>query len=339
MSDRQVYASHSMPPKFDLASEQPRRESLVEQRLEHQIGPNTGPRIELHPPSPSQVNTVAMHQDQPALHAPHPPPRSSSPLPQVSQHQYHYQQPHGPNQQSRSTTTTTVTRTTTSALAGHDVDGAPLPNTLTMQNNVTERATSPVVRVMSVSPRPLAKPAAALASEIVDDDKTQVKIHGRSYSPYQVPQKIDLAQEQRIQQVQRMNSPSPRPNSRASSTRSRIAAEDLLANEAQLMRDIEELENKPYNVQHLYVEPNRQPSPASAGNNYYGQPETLNTAVMRSPSREIDNKSPLPFAFDNFTTKGVRGNIATVGAVEPDRPRAPIYPIVRRSPTPTLTRY
>lgn len=130
-------------------------------------------------------------------------------------------------------------------------------------------------------------------------------LHQRPYSPFIVPSKIDLTEEQRRSKRQQDHVPSPRPHSRASSTRSTY--EDLVDKEAKLLQEIEEMERKPFNPQKMVAEREQ----------WYPEGNS---------KREIDNKSPLPFSFDNLTTKGVRGNIATAAAI--DRPRPPIYPIV-----------
>lgn len=147
----------------------------------------------------------------------------------------------------------------------------------------------------------------------------------RPYSAYQVPPKINLLSEHEAIQAQWLNSNLlSRPASRASSTRAATIERDLLDNEAKLIKDIEEMERKPYSPQQMIVDRHERETPSF--NQWY--------MTDRGDPRHVDNKSPLPFAFDNFSTKGVRGNISSVGAVEPDRPRPPIYPIVRRSPTP-----
>lgn len=212
------------------------------------------------------------------------------------------------------------------------------------------------------------------------------KPDSRIFASYPMPAKIDLINERprRESLVEQQlankivtvieNEPSPRSNSRASSTKSTSA--DLMDKEAKLLHEIEEMEKKPYNPQRMVVEreqwfeyPEGRPYdrqltdskrrvkdfcslPSHMYNNRgthiheenlpvcrSPQPEgNMRTTIIRSSKREIDNKSPLPFAFDNFSTKGVRGNIASVGAIEPDRPRAPIYPIMKRSPSPNMSR-
>lgn len=175
--------------------------------------------------------------------------------------------------------------------------------------------------------------------------KLAAEIHSfqaRPYSPYQAPPKIDLSSEQEAIQAQWLNSNlGSRPTSRASSTRAATIERDLLENEAKLFREIEEMERKPYSPQQLLVDREDLIRSVEGKSPLLGQvtgqrsatsSPSIHTAIIRQPRREVDNKSPLPFSFDNFTTKGVRGNIATVGAVEPDRPQLPIYPIVRRGP-------
>lgn len=174
--------------------------------------------------------------------------------------------------------------------------------------------------------------------------------HGRMFASYPVPAKIDLLNERprreslveqqlenkignltsQHQEIQR--DPSPRPNSRCASVVS-----DLLEKEAKLMQEIEEIERKPYNPQTMVVVL-KPPSSTSPTPSSTGQPGTIHTTIIRSPRGrdEIDNRSPLPIAFDNLSTKGVRGNIASIGAIEPDRPRPPIYPIMKRSPSPQM---
>lgn len=229
--------------------------------------------------------------------------------------------------------------------------------------------------------RTISNNKAVLAAELAEKEAKLLReisaLHQRPYSPYQTPAKIDLTSEQWNSQQQSRNAPDPasRPNSRASN-KSINTGQDLLEKEARLLREIEEIESKPYNPQTMIVEreqwfeyPENRPQerhlteskrrvrdfcsmpPGLCQDRHIheenlhprpGQvtatPESIHTTIIRSPKREIDNKSPLPFAFDNFTTKGVRGNIASVGAVEPDRPRPPIFPIVKRSPSPNVAR-
>lgn len=239
------------------------------------------------------------------------------------------------------------------------------------------RQYGPKITTNATLTKTIADNKARLATELADKEaKLMAEItalHQRPYSPFQVPSKIDLTNDQRANQQQQENAPSPRPYSRASSTKSTSA--DLMDKEAKLMQEIEEMEKKPYNPQRMVVEreqwyeyPEGRPYDrqltdskrrvkdfCSLPSHMYSNQGThiheenlpvgrssgsgsMHTTIIRSPRREIDNSSPLPFAFDNFSTKGVRGNIASVGAIEPDRPRPPIYPIIKRTPSPNMAR-
>lgn len=129
-----------------------------------------------------------------------------------------------------------------------------------------------------------------------------------------------------------------RPASRASSTRSTTEA-DVLEKAAKLLQDAEELERKPLKTQQILIEGGaRGDTQSSTFSSGQQEVNSIHTAVINVPNYEVDNKSPLPFAFDNFSTLGVRGNIASVGAAEPDSPYPPIFPQVKRTPSPTSRR-
>lgn len=336
--DGRIFASYPMPAKIDLLKEAPRRESLVEQQLSRQIETSLGPpRIEIS--QEAGLNLQAGHSPQAYRN-------EQRTLDQQVQQQ-HLPQTHGQLNQvasSRVETMTAISKPQQSAVGSKNLNNA------------------------AILAAELAAKEAKLMAEIT-------AFHQRPYSPFQVPDKIDLTSEQREVQKQYQNAPSPRCNSRASS--SRCTSTDLLDKEAKLLREIEEIGRKPFNPQTMVVEkeqwyeyPEGKPNdrhlteskrrikdfcsipqemypegglhihednlPASS----LGRPSSaigsMHTTIIRSPKREIDNKSPLPFAFDNFTTKGVRGNIASVGAIEPDRPRPPIYPIIKRTPSPNI---
>lgn len=132
--------------------------------------------------------------------------------------------------------------------------------------------------------------------------------------------------------------PPSRPTSRASSTRSTTEA-DVLEKAAKLLQDAEELERKPLNTQRILIEAGARggkQSPTSSARQQ--EINSIHTAVIKVPNYEVDNKSPLPFAYDNFSTLGVRGNIASVGAAEPESPYPPIFPQIKRTPSPTNRR-
>lgn len=133
-------------------------------------------------------------------------------------------------------------------------------------------------------------------------------------------------------------SPSPRPNSRASSSSKSTVEEDLLDKAEKLLRDVQEIQQKPIKTHQILREAGSETG--AGGSTTMRQPtvsnaEEVQTTMIRVPRGEINNKSPLPFAYDNFSTLGIRGNIASVGAAEPETPYPPIFPtIVKTSPSP-----
>jgi hypothetical protein len=407
--DSRIFASYPMPAKIDLINERPRRESQIERQLEDKIGQisastpmeNSVPKITVT----EQYNTIVTtnthngfeqhHLQQPGWqetrnmeHLEGHSPTNRREIKEtriiINQHSapivmnenfverkeiksetdenrqfdrqstvYSQQQ----QQQQQQTVNTHQTATTTNQSSSQQLPSLNMALNKTISNN------------KAILEAELAEKEAKLMKEIS-------ALHQRPYSPYQTPAKIDLTSEQWISQQQHRNAPqmSSRPNSRASNKSN--PAQDLLEKEAKLLKEIEEIESKPFNPQTMIVEreqwyeyPENRPHdrhlteskrrvrdfcsmpPGLCQDRHIheenlpprpGQvsitPESIHTTIIRSPKREIDNKSPLPFAFDNFTTKGVRGNIASVGAVEPERPPPPIFPIVKRSPSPNVAR-
>lgn len=357
--DGRVFASYPMPAKIDLIQERPRRESLIERQLEHSIG-QPAPNIQVTEVKTVETTYTTQQQDDGAnTQQQQFGVRQAAGSPSSFNHQTNQQQ-----QQQQETI-----RQSQSPAAGRMPSKSPQQNQAEQNQRVGNRATG--VRMpdnAAILAADLAQKEAKLMAEIQS-------LHQRPYSPFQVPSKIDLTQESRKLQLQQEHAPSPRPYSRASSTRS--TCDDLLDKEAKLLQEIEEMERKPFNPQRMVVEreqwfeyPQGQPTDrqlldskrrvkdfcSMPSHMYQGQgthiheenlptssigrptsaASNVHTTIIRSPRREVDNKSPLPFAFDNFTTKGVRGNIASAGAIEPDRPRPPIYPIMKRSVTDSL---
>lgn len=143
--------------------------------------------------------------------------------------------------------------------------------------------------------------------------------------PRREPQARVVKKDQRW--VKECLSPSTsRPTSRASSTKSTTEA-DLLEKASKLLLDVEEIEKKQLNQQQILIEGGvrKVDSPVSEA------PSSIHTAIIKVPRGEINNKSPLPFSYDNFSTLGVRGNIASVGAAEPEAPYPPIFPTIKRT--------
>lgn len=369
--DSRIFASYPMPAKIDLINEKPRRESLVEQQLANKI--NSGshgselPKIEITERSftstqnysgvpETGINTQNFNESRNVYH-------HQTVTNSFSNH------PTGQQligQQAQS--------------AGQQINNQQIYNPTYGTSNQAQQNTRTITSNATLA-KTIANNKAVLAAELADKEaKLMAEItalHQRPYSPFQMPSKIDLTNDQRANLQQQENAPSPRPYSRASSTKSTSA--DLMDKEAKLLQEIEEMEKKPYNPQRMVVEreqwyeyPEGRPNdrhltdskrrvkdfcslpshmynnrgthiheenlPISTLGHNSAHGGSIHTTIIRSPKREIDNKSPLPFAFDNFSTKGVRGNIASVGAIEPDRPRPPIYPIIKRTPSPNMAR-
>lgn len=76
---------------------------------------------------------------------------------------------------------------------------------------------------------------------------------------------------------------------------------------------------------------NKLMSDGSSSNDNRDYSHSANSIFMHKDSQGfIDNRAPLPFAFDNLSTGGIKGNIATVGAVTPDKPYPPFAKSVRK---------
>lgn len=129
-----------------------------------------------------------------------------------------------------------------------------------------------------------------------------------------------------------------RPNSRASSARSATTEADILEKAAKLLEDAEELERKEIIDEPIVLDPKGEQRPASGTSSPANtlSRRGVKSAIISVPSRDIDNKSPLPFSYDNFSTLGVRGNIASVGAAKPDKPYPPIFPQLKRTQSPLI---
>lgn len=394
--DSRVFASYPMPAKIDLINERPRRESLLEQQLGNKIGQPQVPKIEVSDQQPLQQQQQMQHQfnnswnqqrQQQQQHENQTSIRTNQQPVQHNKNYYYHEQQIINNsivepvqqafnnqqmvqQNNQPQFVPNQTSQNQASVVASDNTIANAPNLTVTTTTTTTTTTSKKEQQAAIFAAELADKEAKLMAEIN-------ALHARPYSPFQVPDKIDLTNESRISQQQYQHAPSPRPFSRASSTKSTSA--DLMDKEAKLLQEIEEMEKKPYNPQTMIVEreqwfeyPEGKPYdkhltdskrrvkdfcslpshmypkqgayvhedniPASTLSRPSSSASSIHTTIIRSPIREVDNKSPLPFAFDNFSTKGVRGNLASVGAIEPDRPRPPIYPIIKRTPSPNMAR-
>lgn len=333
--DANNYAAHTKPPKINLLNEKPRRESLVEQQLatsivrpggssfgvQQQVGfSNSGGQQASDVRSQqflSTTNNQWSYIDEPSqpYQVGRPSgmeygaqPKLSIQRQQESAWQNSYQQPQqqaGPFNSGQHLTRTTV--------------------------ETTAKQTSTY---------------ADLAAELAEKEaklKREIAYFNQHQGPWSRPRQTREPRQEPAARVMRndqrwirecQSGSSSRPTSRASSTRSTTEA-DLMEKASKLLQDVEEFERKPLNTQQILIETG---SRRSIDRDQQPGASSLHTAIINVPNYEPDNKSPLPFAFDNFSTLGVRGNIASVGAAEPDKPYPPIFPTIKRTPSPTTNK-
>lgn len=134
--------------------------------------------------------------------------------------------------------------------------------------------------------------------------------------------------------------PPTRSVSRLSNKTSENTNEDLQRKKERLFADIQEIMNMKYKPQTMVLEPKSNKIKPIDYDSNKGSVEvdarrqnnnsSLYTLLLTVPDVEINNKTSLPISFDNLSTKGIRGNIASVGAIEPETPYTPIYPIMKQ---------
>lgn len=308
-----TYGVHQKPPKINLINERPRRESLLDQHLSSAI---------VRPLPPYNQPESAPYNNSNTQHG------------------------------SQLYTTVRVTNNTANDLTGSSSGLYPTAST-TRYNYVSSGGESysghqvGSSRVASGSkPDPVRDEFpdfASLEAELAAKEvalKREIASHNQYNSPWSRPRQIREPRREPQASVRRNDQrwvkecptpPTSRPTSRASSTRSTTEA-DLMEKAAKLLQDVEEMEKKPLNEQQIVIEGGIR-KPESVNSARVG-PSSVHTAIITVPRREINNKSPLPFSYDNFSTLGVRGNIASVGAAEPDKPYPPIFPTIKRTPSP-----
>lgn len=295
-----AYARYHRPAKINLINERPRRESLVEQQLSTNLS-RPDFLLDVQQPNPSWFEA---------------PSQTSMPT-EVTSTSRGYQ-----SSQQTSSMFAPADRTTRGLGYG------PSPGeTTTRQNQFAELEND------------LAQREARLKREIAHLNQ-QLSPWARPRQirePRREPEPRSSRSQQRWVKECPSSSSSPRPNSRASSTRSNTEA-DLMDKAAKLVQTAEELEKKPLKTQMILIENGArrqmESSPTRAATTTTNSSGSIHTAVIKVPNHEVDNKSPLPVAFDNFSTLGVRGNLASIGAAPPDTPYAPIFPVVKRTPSP-----
>lgn len=311
--DGRVYVASMKPPKINLLSGEPRRESLIEEQLTSSI---VRPDLQ----QPQQATWVQQPIRSQGLQSSdsgwHPYGQNGSIRVSYTMTQPHLSQSEPMPGYSQTSRTTYSTQT----------------RTIKEQTRDGSEANNMGLKEISELSRTLAEKEAALKREIayVNQYKNpwvpkQVRDPRREPPPRVMQEKVW------VKEVS--SSPSSRPTSRASSTRSTTEA-DLLDKAAKLLLDVEEIEKKPIATEPIIINSRGNSRTASSPGPTSPSASGIQTAIIKVPIKEIDNKSPLPFAYDNFSTLGVRGNIASVGAAEPEKPYAPIFPMIKRSPSP-----
>lgn len=315
-----AYGTYPKPPKINLINEEPRRESVIEQQLRSTI-----------------IRPVFSHQSNNQQQVDH---REQQVFTNRSQG----------NSQNFGIKNNSYSSTTSNAA---NVWNNPVPSGSGFRSmNVVQQPSSRTINTTIV--KTSSNSDGRLTYESLESDlaakeaklKKEMAYLNQYQNPWSRPMQIREPRREHSGGVIRRDpkwirecpsSPSSRPTSRASSTRSTTEA-DLLEKAAQLLKDVEELERKPLNKQQILIETGGRIRQQENPSNYGQNVNSVQTAVIKVPSGEINNKSPLPFAFDNFSTLGVRGNIASFGAAEPDTPYPPIFPTIKRTPSPANRR-
>lgn len=321
ISKSRAYGIAPKPPKIDLINERPRRESLIERQLTTSI---VRPELDFE----QQFNYINNS--------------NRNNLQQQVYEQFNQVAPRGTGE-IRPQIVTTQRREV--RVENTFIDSPPpylKPSSSSETATSSRRYTN---NEASVSPS-----YDELVNNLAEEEdklKKEVAYMNRHLSPWarprqvREPRKEPQARSPRGEQRWMKECPSgsnSRPTSRASSTRSNVEA-DLMEKASKLLQDVEELEKKPFNSQQVLIESG---ASSRSGSEKPKSPlddmSSIHTAIIKVPKREIDNKSPLPFSYDNFSTLGVRGNIASVGAAEPEKPYAPIFPVIRRNMSQTSKR-
>lgn len=311
--DNGAYGQYHKPPKINLLNEQPRRESVVERQLACNL---------------ARTDMV-------------------QPMQQVQQQvNFDLGSGHGYGSQSHTRDDLlgpldqAIRDYTSTDVGFNDTGTRRVIRSVTASTTTTNRMRQQLDRTPAQElANDLAQKEAMTRRQIAYMNQHQMNPWAR---PPQVRQPRQEPQTRAVKGQQRWvkecpNSPSvSRPTSRASSTRSNTEAE-LLEKTAKLLQDAEEMEHKPLKTQEILIENGVRSEETS--NSPAGGVSSIHTAVIKVPNTEIDNKSPLPFAYDNLSTLGVRGNIASVGAAPPESPYPPIFPVVKRTLSPTNRMY
>ena len=325
-----LYGVHQKPPKINLISEKPRRESLVERELSCKLA-----RTDTGPPTQQvqqQVNFDISHD-----------------LGRSSQAHYAHDNFGNLNTFDRAGNQTGYTTTSVS----YDASRPGTSTTTTTTRTVRTQQQQQQQQQQPTAAAPSRVDSIQAYTELVNDLaakeaklRREMAYLNQQLSPWSRPRQVRAPRQEPDQRSARSQQrwvkecpssrSSSRPTSRASSTRSNTEA-DLMEKSAKLLQDAVEIERKPLKKQEILIESGARRT--EEVNSPSGGVSSIHTAIITVPKTEIDNKSPLPFAYDNFSTLGVRGNIASVGAAPPETPYPPIYPVVKRTPSPANRMY
>lgn len=332
--DSNTYAAHYRPPKINLLNEKPRRESVIERQLTEAVTrPTTS--YDYTPSDQQQVRAGKQQvygQGSQCVIA-------------------------GSNMDDRSNYRSSRNYSGSSQVAfSPDSSSALIDYSPSLDLHYTERAapkTTKTTTTRAITTTAIARNfESGLNYQELEAELEEKKVRlqrelaylNQHQSPWSRPRQIREPRREPPRGIIRRDqkwskecpsAPISRPSSRASSTRS-TTEEDLLKRVEGLLQDAEEMEKKPLKKQQILIESGARKHQSTSSREQDPQDiGSVHTAIIKVPKVEVNNKSPLPFAYDNFSTLGVRGNIASVGAAEPDAPYPPIYPTIKRTPSPS----
>lgn len=321
------FSAYPKPPKIDLLQERPRRESLDHQLTTTIVRPSFSGQSTSQRSQYIQNNTQQVNRSQ-AL---------DDILDEVERLQCTSRQTNNPTIRSQTVTTTSTYRSMGSNSVGPSSNNSALrqptnyhrPKTPTNLSS-TKTFEEPLLDVV----HELTEKETNLRREIayMNQYKNQWSLPRPTHKPRREPPPRQSRGRQSAWIKECPSGPTSRPTSRASSTRSTNTEADLMEKAAQLLEAAQELERQPLKQQAIVINHGKEPRPSPSPVPGLGDEHI---ALINVPDKEVDNKSPLPFSYDNFSTLGVRGNIASVGAAEPDSPYPPIFPVIKRTPSPT----
>lgn len=328
--DGSAYAAYSRPPKINLLDEKPRRESVIERQLTESVSrPTTSYGLQ----SSDQQQVGTSMQQVYGLGS-----QNVGRLYYGSGTDYNISVSHSKSTQGNYSLDSSRSLSDFTPSSGRQ---QPQKGDI-----MTTRTSTKTITTKGVEQKLSFKELEAELEAELDEKKAKLKREiaylNQHQSPWSRPRQIREPRREPRQGIIRKDpkwvkecpsAPSSRPTSRASSTRS-TTEEDLMKRVEGLLQDAEEMEKKPLKKQQILIESGAQRHQSTSRGQEPHNVSSIHTAIIKVPKNEVNNKSPLPFAYDNFSTLGVRGNIASVGAAEPDTPYPPIFPTIKRTPSP-----